>query len=456
MSIPATTPIPVSGPPRACRRTDERLLGGVAAGLARHLGVGTLPVRVAFLLLATLGGFGVAVYAGLWLVLPTDVHLEQATPGLEAATRQGKRPGRRARRLQDAGPVVALGAVALGLVVLAQAVLGGSLLFWPVLLGVVGLAVLWRQADEAQRERWVDSSGRVDLVRAIVGGGGVAAWTRLAAGVGLLLAALVLFAVQTGGSGQLGVARDVVIAGVLGVGGLALMVGPWAFRLVGDLSEERAARVRSQERADMAAHLHDSVLQTLALIQKHATDGRTVATLARAQERDLRSWLYGAQPPPDTSVASALRAAAAEVEDGHGVPVEVVTVGDAPVSERLHPLVLAAREAMVNAARHSGADRVDVYAECRDQGTEVFVRDRGHGYDEGAVPEDRLGVRNSIVDRMRRHGGTATIRTGPGQGTEVRLDMRTPTGAQTTAPTSPQTEPQTGPQTSQQSTQEDT
>ncbi len=249
---------------------------------------------------------------------------------------------------------------------LGQRLLGGSVLFWPVLLGLVGLAVLWRQADEAQRERWVDSTGRIDFLRAVVGSGGVASYARLAAGVGLLLSALVLFALQTGDAGQLGVARDVVIAGVLGVGGLALMIGPWLFRLTGDLSEERAARVRSQERADMAAHLHDSVLQTLALIQKHADDGRTVATLARAQERDLRSWLYGDHPAPGTSVAGALRAAAAEVEDGHGVPVEVVIVGDAPVSERLEPLVLAAREAMVNAARHSGAAQVDVYAECDD------------------------------------------------------------------------------------------
>jgi signal transduction histidine kinase len=176
----------------------------------------------------------------------------------------------------------------------------------------------------------------------------------------------------------------------------------------------------------MAAHLHDSVLQTLALIQKHAGDGRTVATLARAQERDLRSWLYGDQPPADTSVASALKAAAAEVEDAHGVPVEVVTVGDAPVSERLRPLVLAAREAMVNAAKHSEADKVDVYAECTDRATEVFVRDRGRGFDAQAVADDRHGVRNSITDRMRRHGGTAVLKTAPGQGTEVRLTMQTP------------------------------
>jgi signal transduction histidine kinase len=201
-------------------------------------------------------------------------------------------------------------------------------------------------------------------------------------------------------------------------------MGPWLFRLAGDLSEERAARVRSQERADVAAHLHDSVLQTLALIQKHSEDGRTVATLARAQERDLRAWLYADEAPPDTSVSSALRAAAAEVEDAHGVPVEVVTVGDVPASDRLRPLVLAAREAMVNAAKHSGAEKVDVYAEMADGQTEVFVRDRGRGFELGGVPEDRLGVRNSIVDRMERHGGSAVIRTAPAEGTEVRLAMQ--------------------------------
>jgi signal transduction histidine kinase len=421
-------------PRKAYRSSDERLLGGVAAGLAQHLGVERAYVRVAFLVLAAVGGFGVAVYAGLWLVLPIDNHLEQDSPGLEAASRQGKRP-RRARRLQDVGPLVAMCAIALGLVVLAQHLLGGSVLFWPVVLGVVGLAVLWRQADEAQRERWMDSTGRIDFFRAVVGRGGVASYARLAAGVGLLLAALVGFAVQTSQTGQLGLARDVVVAGALGVAGLALTVGPWLFRLTGDLSEERAARVRSQERADMAAHLHDSVLQTLALIQKHAADGRMVATLARAQERDLRSWLYGDEPPADTSVASALKAAAAEVEDAHGVPVQVVVVGDASASERSRALVLAAREAMVNAARHSGADQVDVYAECVGKSVEVFVRDRGRGFDEHAVPEDRLGVRNSIRDRMSRHGATATIRTAPGEGTEVRLVM---TGARQ-APTGPGT-----------------
>ncbi len=414
-----SAPIATGRPPRAYRSMDDRYLGGVAAGLAAHLGVDVVLVRAIFVITALLGGFGAVLYAALWLFLPAGRHLDERSPGLEAATRQGKRPGR-ARRIQDAGPVVALGAFAVGAAVLIQGWRGGSFLFWPVLLGAMGLAVLWWQADEAQRERWTDGTRRVDLVGAVVGGGGVASYVRLAVGVSLLVLALAVFAVQTG---ETGVARDVILAGALGVLGLALMVGPWLVRLAGDLSEERAARIRSQERADVAAHLHDSVLQTLALIQKHADDGRMVSTLARAQERDLRGWLFAEQQPAETSLVGALRAVSAEVEDTFGVPVEVVTVGDAPLSDRLRPLVLAAREAMVNAAKHSGADKVDVFAECGDSRCEVFVRDRGTGFDEADVPDDRLGIRNSIVDRMTRHGGQAIVRTAPGEGAEIRLSL---------------------------------
>jgi signal transduction histidine kinase/phage shock protein PspC (stress-responsive transcriptional regulator) len=404
---------------RATRRTDSRILGGVAAGLADHLGVDRTLVRAAFVLASFLGGFGVALYAGLWMILPSDAHFHEDTPGLEAATRQGKRPGRRSR-LEEGGWLVALGAVALGVVVLVQSFVGQGFLFWPALLGVVGLAVLWRQADEAQRERWIDTTGKIDPVRAVLGRGGTASYARLAAGVILLLTAFVLFAIQTD---EAGVARDVMVAGLLGVLGLGLTVGPWLFRLASDLAEERAARVRSQERADVAAHLHDSVLQTLALIQKHADDGRTVARLARAQERDLRAWLYADPAAAETSLSGALKAAAAEVEDVHGIPVEVVTVGDAELGDAARPIVLAAREAMVNAAKHSGADKVDVYAESAGDRVEVFVRDRGRGFDTAAVSEDRLGVRRSIVDRMERHAGSATVRSAPGEGTEVRLSM---------------------------------
>ncbi|HEX6247977.1 MAG TPA: PspC domain-containing protein [Nocardioidaceae bacterium] len=408
-----------AAPRRATRRTEGRVLGGVAAGLAEHLGVDVVPVRVLFVAAAFLGGFGVAMYAGLWMILPSDARYRPQAPGLEAATRQGKRPGATSR-LEDGGWLVALGAVAIGVLVLAQSLVGAGLVFWPLLLGAVGVAVLWRQADEAQRERWTDATGRIDLARAVLGRGGPAAYARLAAGVALLGTALTLFALQTG---QTGVARDVLVAGLLGVLGLALTVGPWLFRLVSDLGEEREARVRSQERADVAAHLHDSVLQTLALIQKHADDERAVARLARAQERDLRAWLYGDSAATDTSLAGALRAAAAEVEDAHGTPVEVVTVGDTELGEEARPVVLAAREAMVNAARHSGADKVDVYAETGADRVELFVRDRGKGFDLEAVPDDRLGVRRSIIDRVQRHGGSAEVRSRPGEGTEVRLSM---------------------------------
>jgi signal transduction histidine kinase len=215
----------------------------------------------------------------------------------------------------------------------------------------------------------------------------------------------------------------VLVAGLLGIVGLALTVGPWVFRLAADLGDERAERVRSQERADVAAHLHDSVLQTLALIQKNSGDAATVARLARAQERDLRQWLFADEDAQSGSLSWALQGIAGEVEAEHTVAVEVVTVGDADVDEALRPLVLATREAVSNAARHAGVGQVDVYAEVSPAAVEVFVKDRGAGFDLAQVPGDRQGVRGSIVDRMERHGGSAVVKSTPGVGTEVVLRM---------------------------------
>lgn len=415
----STTMNPPYEPRKAYRDSQDSVLGGVAAGLSRHLAMPVLWIRAVFLLGSLLGGFGIMVYAGLWLVLPSDTRFEDAPPGLASATRGGRRPGR-LRRLGDIGPAIALAALGLGAVLGLQATFGGGAVFWPVFFGLAGLALLWRQADEAQRERWNDQSGRIDPVRIVFGSGGWASYARVGAGVLLVVSAVFVVGFEDASARD---ARAGLIAAVLVLIGLAIVVGPWVFGLASDLSAEREERVRSQERADVAAHLHDSVLQTLALIQKSSGDAATVARLARAQERDLRAWLYAGESADESSVASALRAAAAEVEDAHGVSVDVVAVGDCDLTEPLRPIVASAREAVTNAAKHAGTGRVDVYAEITAAAIDVFVRDRGVGFDPDAVPGDRYGVRHSIVDRMRRHGGSAEIRTAPGEGTEVRLHL---------------------------------
>jgi len=404
---------------RATRDSESPIVGGVASGLGRHLGVPVLWMRAFFVLAAAFGGLGVFLYAGLWIMLPSDTRFETSTPGGESASRGGRRPGR-VRRLADAGPTIALAALAFGGIFVIEGMFGGGAVFWPIVIGLAGLALLWRQADEAQRERWFDSSQRLDPVRMVFGSGGWASYARVAAGVVLLGVA---FAVIGLNGTSFGEARIAVVAGLVGVLGLALVMGPWVLRLVSDLGAEREERIRTQERADVAAHLHDSVLQTLALIQKSSHDPTTVARLARAQERDLRSWLYAGESTDESSVAGALRAAAAEVEDDHGVSVDVVAVGDCDLDEALRPIVQATREAVTNAAKHAGTGRVDVYAEVTSSAVDVFVRDRGAGFDLDGVPEDRYGVRRSILDRMQRHGGTAEVRSAPGEGTEVRLHL---------------------------------
>ena len=386
-------------------------------GLARHLGLPVLWVRAAFVVTAAMSGLGIAFYAGLWIVLPADAQFEDAPPGLQSASRGGRRPGG-LRRMVDVGPAIALMALAFGALLLIQAVFGRAAVFWPMVIAVAGVALLWRQADEVQRERWLDNSGRLDPVGAVFGRGGWAAYARVAAGVALILAALTLFNLR---SGSIAMARDVTLAGALTLIGFGIVVGPWFYRLATDLSAERAERVRSQERADVAAHLHDSVLQTLALIQQNASNGTVVARLARSQERDLRAWLYAGESTDERTVASSLRLLAAEIEDAHGVSVEVVTVGDCELVDSLRPVVAATREAVTNAAKHAGTGQVDVYAEISAASLDVYVRDRGVGFDPGASSGDRHGIRNSILGRMARHGGSADVRSTPGEGTEVRM-----------------------------------
>jgi signal transduction histidine kinase len=243
--------------------------------------------------------------------------------------------------------------------------------------------------------------------------------SRTGLGIALVVAAGFVFLQATG---ALGAARDVLLAVIAAVVVLGVIFAPWIVRLVRSLTEERAERIRSQERAEVAAHLHDSVLQTLAMVQRRAGEPGEVAALARRQERELRAWLSGRPAPGQAArLAAALEATAAEVEESHGVPVEVVVVGDRELDAGHEAVVAAAREAMTNAAKFGGGSAVDVYAESADARTQVFVRDRGPGFDIGSIPRDRRGVRESIVGRMERHGGRARITSAPGSGTEVEI-----------------------------------
>lgn len=256
--------------------------------------------------------------------------------------------------------------------------------------------------------------------------------SRILAGVAMGLAQVVVGALLVAAGALLyltaddGVgARRALVAAAAVCAGLALVAGPWWWRLSHDLAEERRERIRAQERDEMAAHIHDSVLQTLTLIQRHCGAPKTVATLARQQERELRTWLYGSATPtsPDESLAAALQRVSDEVEDLHGVTVETVEVGDCPLDERLQALVQSSREALTNAARHSGATSVSAYLEVEAHQATVFVRDRGCGFDPDDVPDDRRGIAESIIGRMNRHGGKAAIRSESGEGTEVELVM---------------------------------
>lgn len=214
----------------------------------------------------------------------------------------------------------------------------------------------------------------------------------------------------------------IMLAGIIMLIAAALAVIPWIMSLTRSLSTERALKEREEERADMTAHLHDGVLQTLALIQLHNTEPQTVFTLARQQERELRNWLYQERTPPDKSVSTGITDIAAEVEDESGKAIEVVTVGDAQPCTQTDALLNATRQALVNAVTHGG-EPISVYCEAGTHTVDVYVRDHGNGFDVNAIPEGRLGIRESIIGRIKRRGGTVQIVSRPHWGTEVRMHM---------------------------------
>jgi signal transduction histidine kinase len=377
------------------RSYDDRVVAGLAAGIGRRLGVETVFVRAAFAVLSFVWGLGIVLYLAGWAATLDSVSDSDVEPREPIAATQ---------RL---GVGMVFLSVLLG--VRAIGIWPGDAVVFPAMFVIFGLAFLFDR-------RAIDSrSALLSLVETPEKPGR----SRTVVGVLLVIVGLGIF----GGNAapQFG---SIFIAVAATGAGLTVLFGPWIWSLAQDLGAERTERVRQEERAEVAAHLHDSVLQTLALIQR-SEDPKKMVTLARAQERELRRWLFDSSPVPGSDrLSTAIQAVADRVEAEFDIPVEVIGVGDTPFDEVTSPIVAAAGEALMNAAKHSGAGKITVYHEVSDDTIEVFVTDQGKGFDPETVDGDRHGLADSIVGRMRRHGGSATIVSELGEGTEVALSIR--------------------------------
>ena len=387
---------------RFWRSRTDRVVAGVAGGLGERLAIDSVVVRLAFVVLAAAGGTGLLLYVLLWAVTADSVRASAPV------------------RPDSVQKTVAAALVVLGSLLILRA-LGlwfGDALVWPVALGAFGSAIIWTRSGQASRARWERILSRMpNLPRDTLASTTVSPGRLLLGGL-LIAGGMAIFLAA---NNALAAARSVIAAVAVSLSGLALILGPWMWRLVRQLSEERRERIRVEERGEVAAHLHDSVLQTLALIQR-AEDPREMAALAHRQERELRAWLYRPERPAERDLLStAIDELADRIELAHRVRVEAVVVGDCPLDPKLRAVVDGCGEALTNAATHSGASQVSVYVEVEEGAITAYVRDQGTGFDPSDVPDDRRGIADSIRGRMERGGGSATIVTAPGRGTEVRL-----------------------------------
>ncbi|WP_081769637.1 ATP-binding protein [Nocardia nova] len=394
---------PVAPQPRLLRRSGGRVVGGVAGGLADHLGVDVFKVRMAFVLLSALMGAGIVAYGMLWIFTSSGA---DGPPPTASERRQ------------------AVGLVLLGLalsVSMAWLFNGtAARVVAPIIVVAIGAALVWREFDAEGPRSILGLPARPTVLT----------WTRILAGATLIVVGLGVVVLARINLSSLGSALIAVAVTLIGVG---LLTVPLWLRMMRALNAERSARIRNEEREEIASHLHDSVLQTLALIQRQADDPQEVARLARSQERELRKWLFEDSVPAQSSLAAALRTIAGEVEDQYSVQVTPVIVGDVSMDlgdtgiglprEHFTALLGATREALVNAAKHAGVPTIDVFAEVEPHQVSIFVRDRGAGFDPAEVPADRQGLAKSIHARIERRGGTVEVQTAPGRGTEVRIMM---------------------------------
>lgn len=396
---------------RLYRPRDHRIVAGVASGLAEHLGLPVLAVRIALVVLLGFSGLGLLLYAAFWAVLP-----QQQVSG-------GEPPARR-----DFAMLLPFAAIGLGVILLQALVFRDSVagtVGWLVAVIAVGAGIIWHQSDPSRRGQSLRGSlPQAPWLAAVVAESDRRAFLLRFVGGGVLVATGIIGVVAVyAPAGNLTSVINGVIFALVGLVGVGVVAAPLLWRMFNQLRTEREGRIREQERAEVAAMIHDQVLHTLALIQRNSADIKEVQRLARGQERSLRNWLYKPTASPTERFAAALEQAAAEVEDTYAISVETVVVGDTQCDERVAALVAAAREALVNAARHAKVQTVSLYAEVEADELSVFVRDRGAGFDIKGVEESRHGVRGSIIGRMKRHGGRAEIRSTPGEGTEVRLTL---------------------------------
>lgn len=384
-------PAPSTSRGRFHRSRDERLLTGVAGGLGARIGVDPIVVRIALVILTLAGGAGILLYALGWYVsdeVPDDAE-PQARPF-------------------DGQQAVALGLIALGTMIGLRSVgiwVSDALVLPAVLLGVAS-AIIWTRGD-VRLERADGDATPSSTARAI----------RIAIGALLALSGLAVLLSQT-------INPLPVLAPLLGLTiGAILLFGPLLMKLADQLGTERLERARSEAREEIAAHLHDSVLQTLALIQRAEDQPRRMVQLARRQERELRSWLFGGDADGDRRLAAAVASVVDDVEAAWNLTIDVVVVGDAEVTGDVRALLGAIHEALRNVAKHAGVTEASLYVEVTDTAVEAFIRDRGHGFDAALVSSDRHGVRESILARVQRHGGRARITGRPGVGTEVEVSV---------------------------------
>jgi len=397
------------------RNVPDAVLGGVCAGIACRLGVRPRTIRVVAACMCLFFGAGLLIYTLLWLCVRRDGETESIARRFEHQ--------RRASSLVLWILVVVL-AILVGVSILQLRAI--TPFAWSVLLSSVGLIAIWRTSSPDER-RHIDDVSQSAPVLGVASARGwrSVVWRVIPATVLIIVGLQILNHVGGFWSG----AVPALLGGIIFIVGALVMFAPWWLQNVRDLSSERRSRVRAEERAALVAHVHDSVLQTLTLIERSSNDPNEVLRLARAQERDLRAWLFapdliGVSKGDASTFAEQLHVLQNDVERDYGVRIELVIVGDCLADQRISDIVAAAREAAVNAARWSGIDHLSVYGEVEADEISMFVRDTGNGFDLDAVAADRKGLTHSIHERVRQAGGTSTIRSTPGEGTEVSIILQ--------------------------------